>query len=147
MGFWFWRTEEVKAPEEVVELTGCEGCCGCDCDEEPVEVDIDRLREEAKDHILFMLGAPVLKLELDEKQLTHALDHAIAMIDRAGFSDEEDYSLLLKEGSLAFAKYMLGRIRVKFLAASQFECPADGFVLVEEARRDIEAFRTHLGFD
>jgi hypothetical protein len=115
---------------------------------EPVEtvtIDIDRLRAEAKDHILYMLGAPVTKLELDDLQVKHALDYAVELIDYAGFGDEEEYSVLLKEGGLAYAKYMLGRVRVKF--ASQPESPADGFALVNEANRDIDAFRIRLGLE
>lgn len=137
MAWWnFW----VKSP--AVESDDC--CGGCEY-AEPVELDIDRLRAEAKDHVLFMLGAPVTKLELDEAQLKHALDYTAELIDFAGFSEEEEYSLLLKEGSLAYAKYMLGRVRVKF--ASQPESPADGFALVNEANRDIDAFRIRLGID
>jgi hypothetical protein len=125
---WWTKNEEV---EEVVE---------------PVDINFDRLRDEAKDHILFMLGAPVLKIELDDGQVQHALDHTQELID---FSDsggsEEEYGLLLKEGALAFAKYMLGRVRVKFNQATAV--PSDGADLVSEGLRDIEAFRIHLGLE
>lgn len=126
---WFWKETETVLENRV----------------EEIEIDLGPLREQAKEHVLFMLGAPVIKLEIDDGQLTHAIDYAQELVDHAGFNDETEYVLLLKEGSLAFAKYMLGRVRVKF--ATNPNAPADGFELINEANRDIEAFRIRIGLD
>jgi hypothetical protein len=48
--------------------------------------------------------------------------------------------MLLKFGSLAYAKYMLGRIR-----SSRVVLGEDGVGLVEEGLDDIKSFRKYLG--
>lgn len=115
---WFWSEEKVE----------------CEISDE----DIEKLRKDAKTHITHMLGEPAIKLELDETQIYYAIDHAIELIDYVGIKNEKEYSILFKSLSLAFATYMLGRIRVKLAVNS--EVSADGFSLINEANRDIEAF-------
>ncbi len=41
----------------------------------------ERTRESVKDHIMYMLGAPVLKLELNQQQLDHAVDLALDVVE------------------------------------------------------------------
>lgn len=41
----------------------------------------EKTREAIKDHVQFMLGAPVLGIELDEQQLDHAVDLALDVLE------------------------------------------------------------------
>lgn len=108
-----------------------------------IDINIDHLREKAKNHIHFMLGHPAVKLELDETQVTYAIDHAQELIDYDGcYGSEEEYGLLLKDGSLAFAKYMLGRIKTaKPVHPSDEE---GGFELINEGLQGIKNFHNNL---
>jgi hypothetical protein len=106
--------------------------------EEGLDVNIDQERSSARKHINYMLGGPVISIELDDQQIKHAVDLAEAEIDMVGARSVEEYSMLLKFGSLAYAKYMLGRIRIKRHAG------ADSIRLVEEGLSDIKSFRKYL---
>jgi hypothetical protein len=114
------------------------GFCKKETQPQNLEAVRSKIREEAKDHILLMLGAPVIKIELDATQIDHAIRYAEELIDCFGFSGYDHFSFLLKEGSLAYAKYMLGRIRVKYINTAP--SPDDGFALVNEGRRAIHHF-------
>ncbi len=41
----------------------------------------ERTREQIKDHVQLMLGAPVLNIELDQQQLDHAVDQALDIFE------------------------------------------------------------------
>jgi hypothetical protein len=97
---------------------------------------ITKGRNAAKDHILYMLGAPVLKIELDDAQVEHAIDVAHEQIYGKYYDNE--YLIFLKDGALAYAKYMLGRLRSKYDAEHG---PSDGRSLVSEAISDISTFK------
>jgi hypothetical protein len=112
---------------------------------EEIEALVAPIREKAKDHILFMLGAPVTSIELSEVQIEHAIFYAEKIIDQGSFFNWDEFQILLNEGSLAYAKYMLGRIRVKF--GSQEGSPDDGFALINESEIDMERFHKRLGVD
>lgn len=51
----------------------------------------DRVREQIKDYVMLMLGAPVLELELDQQQLDLAVDHALQIIEEYAPSQYFDY--------------------------------------------------------
>jgi len=88
---------------------------------------------------MLMLGAPVIKIELDEKQLMCAIEEALS---RLTFWAGEEYlvehpghtEMLVKDGALAYSKAMLGRVRYKF---SENNLVIDGEQLLEEASEEI----------
>lgn len=71
---------------------------------------INKYKDKAKDHIKLMLGAPVIKIELDEMQLDHAVGSSESYLDFYGIQDE----LLLNDGSYYHAMIMLGHVRGKY---------------------------------
>jgi hypothetical protein len=101
--------------------------------------DMEVLKGKARDHICLMLGFPVINMELDKLQLAHAVEYAQELICYAKLQKQADYSVLLKEGGLAFAKYMLARIRIN--------TGKDDGNMLSEALRDIDAFRIKLKID
>ncbi len=88
-----------------------------------------------KKWIMLMLGSPVIKLEFDDEQLNLVVDEAAARIEAWGIHEylEEDalYETVLKDGSLALAKEMLGRIRNMYPTQNSRE-------LLEEGHEDFE---------
>ena len=71
---------------------------------------INKYKDRAKDHIKFMLGAPVIKVELDETQLDHAVDYSESYMDLYGVKNEH----LLADGAYYHAMIMLGHVRGKY---------------------------------
>lgn len=104
-----------------------------------------------KDSIMFRLGAPVCKVELDKQQLTHAVELAIEHVEvqntlcRTGVkATSEALKLLVQEGALIYAKEMLGRIRSKYDHTESFNYPADGTHLLAEYARDIVTWKAEV---
>ena len=80
-------------------------------------------KSQIRDYVLLMLGAPVLQIELDEKQIDFIIDSTEdklrSKIEQAGFKLEEEvnsprYNRFMQEGALWGAMVVLGRIRRKF---------------------------------
>ena len=74
---------------------------------------------EIKDHILLMLGAPVVKVELDEKQLDHCVEVATRAIDNLRTASHKLMSdsrveELTKQYALGNSMIILGHIRGKY---------------------------------
>lgn len=81
----------------------------------------DAQKSQIKDYVLMMLGAPVIKIELDQAQLDFILDSSMEFIceryDKVEGDkkfDEAELRRLVQEGALAIGKVILGRIRSKF---------------------------------
>ena len=75
------------------------------------------LFEPTKDYVLLMLGAPVVKIELDPMQLDAAVNLSIEMVEAHmghALVPLGWYRELVRMGALARAKIMLGRIRSKY---------------------------------
>jgi len=51
----------------------------------------EKVREDIKDYVLLMLGAPVVKVELDEQQLDLAVDQSLAVFEEYAGRDHYDY--------------------------------------------------------
>lgn len=51
----------------------------------------DKVREQIKDYVLIMLGAPVIQLELDEQQLDYCVDFALQVIEEYAPSEYFQY--------------------------------------------------------
>jgi hypothetical protein len=110
-------------------------------------------RKTVKDYVLLMLGAPVVKIELDEAQLDLCVDQAQMKVDirmnRAEWDQVESdiYLSLVQEGALVYGKMILGRIRSKFHGAPNCNpaIPAmDGPALLEEAYGDLERWEDRV---
>lgn len=101
--------------------------------------------EPAKEFVLLMLGAPVVSIELDERQLDLCVNEAIDALEAHypnALLPEGMYTRLAKDGALALAKTMLGRIRSKF---SHYPGPCheiclDGETLLAEGKEGWDRF-------
>lgn len=104
--------------------------------------------KEIYDSILLMLGAPIVKIELDESQIDYAIKVAEEIIeDRRNKSYRknvsiEEYSTILKDLSLAKAKNILGRIRSKHIPLPSGMM--DGASLIAESNYDMEIIEERL---
>jgi hypothetical protein len=111
---------------------------------EPVEPaeedDVTPSLEEVKDYVLLMLGAPVVKIELDEQQIKHCFDTAVHEVMECPVVVP---SSMVSRGALAFAKVVLGRVRSKYVNTN---APSimDGATLLAEGERDLYNWRQEL---
>lgn len=109
--------------------------------------------EEQKlyDYILLMLGAPVVKIELDKAQLELCFELAKKHLsvpvpdpEKLDETQTKRYELLLREGSLIHAKMILGRIRSKFKSVpgpGKKDLLLDGPALLTEAHWQLEEWK------
>ena len=51
----------------------------------------EKIRDDIKDYVLLMLGAPVIKIELDEQQLDLAVDQTLAIFEEYAGREYYDY--------------------------------------------------------
>jgi hypothetical protein len=51
----------------------------------------DKVREQLKDYVLLMLGAPVVKVELDQQQLDLAVDQTLKIVETYASSEYYEY--------------------------------------------------------
>lgn len=109
-------------------------------------------KNEITDYVLLMLGAPVIKIELDPQNIEMAVKSAnitftaYAKMSERTLSDTMSQKLL-QEGTLAYAKLMLGHIRRKYsipIGTESFKGQLDGQQLLNEAKKDIEAYEANL---
>ncbi len=76
-----------------------------------------KVRESIKEFILMMLGAPVVKIELDESQMDLCIKRTCEMMessDKVANWSAAVRLMVAQDGALAHAKLMLGRVRAKF---------------------------------
>ena len=116
-----------------------------------------KFKDSVKDFVLKMLGAPVLKIELDDEQIALCIDRTcsfMALSKNTSHWEEPLKVLVAQDGALAHAKLMLGRVRAKFgimgakgvktkpnqLGANSI-FPLDGENLLEEGERQYEKWK------
>lgn len=101
-------------------------------------------KQQITDYVLLMLGAPVIKIELDPQQLDLVLTETINIVDERLNRVPEDKLRktclrLVQEGALVHAKIVLGRIRSKFQSppGPGGRIILDGKQLLKEASEDM----------
>jgi len=99
---------------------------------------------ELKEYIMLMLGAPVISIELDEKQIDLAIEETYRRLDiwapKTLFEDNPKLAeRLIKDGALSYAKSILGRVRGKFSSEK-----TDGLILSEEAYEEIHDWNAEI---
>ncbi len=108
----------------------------------------EEFKEKVKDYVLLMLGAPVVKIELDPQQLDMCFQETYDDLDQHAHGIGGINALpirgigLLKRGALARAKQMLGRVRsgVAGIVAGH----VDGGWLITEGNLDLQSFYDDL---
>ena len=94
-----------------------------------------------KEYIFAMLGAPIVRLEIDDGQYNEIADRVKRVVDvyRKRNVPEDILSILEEEGLLAHVKYAIGRIRAKYthLPGADANLAMDGKDLVAEANAGI----------
>lgn len=108
--------------------------------------------EQVKDYVLMMLGAPVIKIELDKTQLDMCVSTVIEEIsqiieERAFVGYSSKIFSLLQDGTLAMAMIMLGRIRSKYESVpGPGDAPIrlDGKTLVAEGTAQLANYKDGL---
>jgi len=99
-------------------------------------------KDKAKEFVLTMLGAPIVKVELEESQINLAIESAARYIEMQSNNrvvQDVKFLYLLCEGALIHSKFILGRIRSKYEESSSFvdARPSDGRLLLEEAKEEL----------
>jgi len=104
----------------------------------------DKEKTQIKDYVLLMLGAPVIKIEIDPQQLDLVLAEATTVVDERLSRVPEDKVKttalrLVQEGALIHAKIVLGRIRSKFESppGPGGKIKLDGKQLLNESRDEM----------
>lgn len=102
----------------------------------------EKERAQVRDYVLLMLGAPVVKIELDEKNvdlfIEKATEDTMNAIHRTNLT-------LIKMGALALAKIMLGRIRGKYKnIPGPGDVTLDGTSLLKEGNADLVEWKEAL---
>lgn len=100
-------------------------------------------QETIKDYILLMLGAPVLKIELDDKQLKFATAEAVEHVahrvrDNLDEHGRRKFLAVVKQGAYIKAKHILGRIRSKFKNGGPLDMKLDGELLLKESKEELK---------
>ena len=96
---------------------------------------------------LLFLGAPVVKIELDQSQLDQIQEYVEAVVEIAGVTDDKKKELMIVDGVLAYSKLVLGRIRSKFQnfpGSGDTKIAMDGQQLVYEALSAISEWKAEL---
>jgi hypothetical protein len=117
-------------------------------------------RETIKAYVLKMLGAPILKIELDDGQLDLCVDRTcgfMAQSKNVSQWEENLKVLMAQDGALAHAKLMLGRVRAKFgftgtkgvktkpnQLGTNSIFPLDGESLLNEGERQYENWKSKV---
>jgi hypothetical protein len=124
-----------------------------------LELTDPKVKDQIKDYIMLMLGAPVVKIELDDNHLALAVNRTCEMMQTSHKTAKWDDSFKLmvaQDGALALAKLMLGRIRSKFglidikgvkskskSTAVSFT-PMDGQQLLEEGEKQYQSWQNKV---
>ena len=94
---------------------------------------------QTTDYILLQLGAPVVKVELDQQQISLCYDKAVEEIENSPYVERPS---TVMDGALAYAKTILGRVRSKYHNDAS---PMDGPSLMAEGERDLLRWREKIG--
>lgn len=95
---------------------------------------LQEIFDQVQEYVLLMLGAPVIKIELTAEQLKFCIRLVVDIIDAHkpnGLLPAPVYIYLVREGALAHAKIILGRIRSKSLPGLN-----DGETLLSEGQEE-----------
>ena len=93
-----------------------------------------------------MFGVPIVKIEIDEKKIDDVIRHVNQIISVYQPNMQKDspllYDLMVKEGSLAYVKYIVGRIRAKYPVVNA-PCGdiKDGLYLTREGNNEIQKWK------
>jgi hypothetical protein len=107
------------------------------------------MEDDVKDFVLMMLGVPIVKIEIDEKALDNTIRHVRQFISVYQPNMQKDspliYDLMVKEGSLAYVKYIVGRIRAKYPTVNA-PCGdmKDGLYLTREGTNEIQNWKRSI---
>ncbi len=106
-------------------------------------------KENIKDFILLMLGAPVVKIELDKQQLDLIIEQSINLFEmytNIPFNSENKkmINFIQSEIALPHAKIVLGYIRRKYNSIGG-NVKTDGYSLVKEGHKALNYFREEIG--
>ena len=102
----------------------------------------------------YMLGAPVLKLEINQAQLAAIYEYVVAVLATSNVAlTDAQKQLVTMDGMLAYCKYVVGRIRSKYQNVPGYTAhpvnegiyPCDGPELVTEALDEIASWKAKLG--
>lgn len=124
------------------------------------KLDDQEVKDRIKEYILVMLGAPVVKIELNDEQLTLCIDRVCGMMKESAKVESEAEKLMIAEdGALALAKMVLGRVRAKFGVPSDVKgvntmsghagstspfIPADGKMLLKEGKKEYRFWQSKV---
>jgi hypothetical protein len=118
-----------------------------------------KAKEQIQEYILLMLGAPIVRVELDKQQLDLCINRTcdfMGLSSRVSKWEEPLRLLVAQEGALAHAKLILGRIRAKYSglldvkgvkSKSKSTCsnsPVDGLELLHEGEREYQSWRQRV---
>jgi len=121
-----------------------------------IELSDPKVRGNIKDFVLLMLGAPVVKIELDENQVALCVDRTCDMMETSSRVTKWSDSLKLlvaQDGALAQAKLILGRVRAKYgfidtkgvksksKSTTNSFVPLDGHQLLQEGERQYQSWQ------
>ena len=113
------------------------------------KTEVDKLKNELKDFILMMLGAPINTVPLDTEQIDTCINYAFQSLeDSTGEKISEDFQLddeatnLLQIASLAYAKITLGRKSQQFKEPCVFKL--EGKTLLKEGLKEKEYFHEKI---
>jgi hypothetical protein len=122
-----------------------------------IELSDTKVRDNIKDFVLLMLGAPVVKIELDDRQLALCVDRTCEMMETSSKVAKWSDSLKLmvaQDGALAQAKLILGRVRAKYglidtkgvkskskSSSTNSFVPLDGHQLLQEGERQYQTWQ------
>ena len=104
-----------------------------------------KYQQQLKDYVLLLLGAPCLKIELDDKQLDACIETAIADVESYFNKFESknlsagEYYNLVQRATLAKATLILSRIRGKYKGDKVIKL--DAAELYKQSREDDKAWR------
>ncbi len=114
----------------------------------------EKLEKETKNYVLLMLGAPVIKIELDESQLQLCWKKACGWMDELLLETQkcsvyhvggppED---LIKDLTLGYATVILGRIRSMYQSPPGGPVALDGNQLVQDGKTRIKEAKWWANF-
>lgn len=118
-----------------------------------IEKNNNKNLDQIKDYILLMLGAPVVKIELDTQHLIFAIEMTQDLIEayetmpenhRTELLPDKMRTELLKQGSLAHAKLILGRIRSTVMAS--YDNIQSAEIMIKEAIHDLNKFKGNIAW-
>lgn len=110
-------------------------------------------RDQIKDYVLVMLGAPVIKIEMDDNQLETCIQQAENLIEayeseptKGAVLTSKMKELFVREAALAYSKQCFGAIlsRPQFNPNEKVLSINNGQILRQEGISEIETIKANL---